>query len=112
MQKYWYKIVDTDDKGNIKTLFHGVNGSRIIPQSQWLQAAMKPVKDGTSKTTYISGWHVMKSIEECVDYLTKFKNTENKAIIKVKIKGKVWPKAHSPADVYLAEWLWFEEAVE
>ena len=105
-----YKIVDIG-KGNMKTLFHGRSGSRIIPQSQWLQAEMKLVKDGSSKTTYLSGWHVMNSVQECVDYLVKFKHTENKAIIRCKVKGKLWSKEHSPADVWSAEWLWFEETV-
>ena len=26
----WYKIVETDKKENIKTLFHGINRSRLL----------------------------------------------------------------------------------
>lgn len=111
-EEYWYKIVDIDRHGNAKMLFHGINRNKVIPRHRWIQAEMKTVKDGTSKTTYTSGWHVMKSIEDCIEYLKKFKHIENKIIIRCKIKGKIWPKNHSPADVWLAEWLWFEEIVE
>ena len=111
LERYWYKIVDTDSLGRIKTLFHGVSGSRIIPQGQWIRAEVKTVHDGSSGTPYQSGWHVMKSVDECVAYLKKFKNVENKAIIKCKIRGNLWPKEHSPSDVWLAEWLWFEEII-
>ena len=49
-----YKIVELDD-GHIKTLFHGLNGSRILPCNVWLKSEQKLVKDGTSKTFYESG---------------------------------------------------------
>jgi len=109
--KHYYKIVDFDIKGNIKTLFHGVNGSKIIPKQKWTQAILKPVTDGSAKTVYMSGWHVLKTMEECLEYLTRFKHVSNKAIIKCKIDGKIWPKSHSNADVYLAEFLYYEEIV-
>jgi len=46
----WYKIVETDDKGNIKTLFHGINRSRILRVGEWLQAELKMVIDGSRGT--------------------------------------------------------------
>jgi len=38
---YWYKIIEKDDKGNLKTLFHGNNGSRIIKTNKWIKANIK-----------------------------------------------------------------------
>ena len=74
---HYYKIVDVVD-GNIKTLFHGLNGSRTVPDKTWLKADKKLVRDGTSKTWYLSGWHVLKTKEECEEYLGKFTHVEHK----------------------------------
>jgi len=107
-QKYWYKIVELDRKGNTKTLFHGLNGSRILTKGAWLVADIKPVKDGTSKTTYLSGWHIVPSEEECIDYLTFFKHQENKAIIRCRARN-IWPKVHSRHNVFLSEQVFIED---
>lgn len=101
---HWYKIVDRDDKGNIKSLFHGNRGTRILKMDEWMEAEMKQVKDGTSKTTYISGWHIAPSYEECKRYLQYFKNTAQKAIVKCEAKN-IWPKAHSRHNIYLSQWI-------
>lgn len=106
MQDY-YKIVEIDKKGNIKTLFHGVNRSRILSLNTWLDADMKFVKDGTSKTEYLSGWHILKSPQECRDYLEFFKHKNNKRIVKCKAKN-IWPKSHSRKPVFLAEKIFIE----
>lgn len=109
---YWYKIFRQDDKGNIKTLFHGVNGSRIIPTGQWIKADVRTVHDGSSGTPYQSGWHVMRSVHECLMYLKNFKDVATgKRIAKCSISGTVWPKEHSRADVFLAEWLFVVEVL-
>lgn len=99
--KTWYKIVERQN-GNIKTLFHGLNGSRIIPENKWLKAEKKLVRDGTSKTYYISGWHILPTYEECVEYLKFFKNLDTKDIIKCKAKD-IRPKSHSRGNVFLAD---------
>lgn len=97
----WYKIVDIE-KGNVKTLFHGVDGSRTLPYNKWLNAEKKMVSDGKS-TEYLSGFHVIPSHEESVEYLVKFKNTEKKAIIPVFVDGEIRKKEHSPSNVWLAD---------
>ncbi len=102
----YYKIVDVVD-GEIKTLFHGLNGSRTVPANKWLKADKKLVRDGTSNTWYTSGWHVLKSKEECEEYLTKFKNIQYKQILKCKVRGEIRPKEHSPSNVYLADEVYF-----
>ena len=102
----YYKIVDVID-GNVKTLFHGVEGSRTVPRKTWVKAERKLVRDGTSKTWYESGWHVTPTKQECVDYLIKFKNVEHKQILKCKVRGEVRPKEHSPSNVFLADEIYF-----
>ena len=98
----WYKIVEMDPKGNLKTLFHGVNRSRILEVGKWLTAELKMVKDGTSKTEYLSGWHIAPTYEECVDYLKAFKHRHNKRIVKCEAKN-IRPKSHSRHNIFLAE---------
>ena len=49
-----YKIVEQHGL-HLKTLFHGLGGSRTLAYGKWLTAVKKQVKDGTSKTTYLSG---------------------------------------------------------
>ena len=100
-QEYWYKIVELDGKGNIKTLFHGLNGSRILTEGAWLEADIKPVQDGGS-TVYMSGWHIVPSRQECLDYLEFFKHKHNKTIVRCRARN-IWPKSHSRHNVYLAE---------
>ena len=107
----WYKIVDENQPGIIKTLFHGVNRSKVLQIGEWLKAEIKDVKDGTSKTTYKSGWHIAPSLEECLSYLQFFQNTENKRIVKCRAKN-IWPKAHSRSDIYLAEYIFIEGVVQ
>lgn len=55
-------------------------------------------------TRYLSGFHVLKNRQKAIKYLNRFKNITCKTIIKVECK-KVRKKAHSPHDVYLAEFL-------
>jgi hypothetical protein len=102
---YCYKIVDKDAKGNYKTLFHGVDGSRVMPVGSWVRSEQKTVRDGSSGTEYTSGWHVLLSLTECKRYLSKFKKSDEKVIVKVNVKGSIWPKEHSPSNVYLCEYI-------
>lgn len=103
MKVNYYKIVE-DHNGSPKTLFHGVDGIRTLPFNQWVNADIKWVNDGNTQS-YWSGFHLLKTANEAIDYLRKFKHRSNKAIVKVSIdpKKKLWRKAHSPNDVWLAE---------
>ena len=78
----YYKIVDLNDNQEPRTLFHGVGGNRTLSFGEWVDAEQKMVRDGSSPTWYLSGFHVLKTVQECIDYLTKFKNVENKAIVR------------------------------
>ena len=101
-----YKIVETDNGTDMKTLFHGVNGTRIIKPGTWIKATEKMVKDGTSKTEYLSGWHILLHKREAHEYLKAFtKRLEKLRIIEVFVKD-IRPKEHSRSPVFLAkEWM-------
>lgn len=107
----WFKIVDIDEKGRIKTLFHGNNRSRLLKLGEWLQAELKMVRDGTSKTSYLSGWHIVPSLDECKRYLEFFTHVEKKAIVECEAK-EIRPKSHSRHDIYLAEFIRIKGIVE
>ncbi len=102
-----YKIVEVVDN-DLRTLFHGWNGSRTMPQKQWLKAQEKLVKDGTQNTSYMSGWHVFLFLDDCAEYKDKFTDRpELLRCVRCKVRD-VRPKEHSPSPVMLAKWIWFE----
>jgi hypothetical protein len=97
----YFKLVDADDKGNVKTLFHGVNGSRVLDTTKWIDSEQKQVRDGSSATWYTSGWHILPTFQSCLDYLRKFKHLKQKRVVMCLAQG-IWPKEHSRDEVYLA----------
>lgn len=99
--KLCYRIVDCDDEGRLKTLFHGVGGSRRIEPGVWYAAAHHIVSEGANGTRYISGFHVLKDIPACERYMRKFKKP-GRVIVPVMVKG-LRPKKHSPSPVFLAD---------
>lgn len=101
-KKNWYKIVEYSEDGKIKSLFHGTKGSRLLTKEKWMKADKKLVKDGSGKTEYISGFQIVNSFEECLEYLQLFKNKANKAIVTCLAK-KIRPKSHSRHSVFLAD---------
>ena len=103
MKTYW-KIVEEQPSGELKTLFHGVNGIRILPKNRWLKAQLKWVTDGKGPE-YLSGWHVLPSRRGAEDYLTRFKNrVAALRIIPCKARN-LRQKLHSNSEVYLAEYI-------
>jgi hypothetical protein len=102
-----YKIVETHNT-DVKTLFHGVAGSRTITPGTWIKAEEKLVKDGTSKTTYLSGWHVLLTKEDAEDYMKVFTTRrELLKIVPVKVKN-IRPKVHSRSPVFLVKYMMLE----
>ena len=61
------------------------------------------VSDGTSKTKYLSGFHVLKTKEETIKYLSRFTQRIDKLVIAKVYARKLRPKAHSPHPVFLAK---------
>jgi hypothetical protein len=102
---YWYKIVNKDRHGNFKTLFHGIDGCRIIEPDEWVKSDQKMVRDGSVGTMYNSGWHIMMNLDEVQEYLTRFTADKSRVIVKVDVKGKIWSKEHSPSNVHLCEYI-------
>jgi hypothetical protein len=58
----------------------------------------------------MSGWHILPTLEECIDYLKIFKHKHNKKIVRCKAKD-VWPKMQSRKNVFLADSIKIEEIV-
>ena len=102
----WFKIFD-ERGGAPATLFHGVEGSRTLPLSRWLQASIKEVSDGG--TRYMSGFHILKSFDTALDYLKYFKNIEDKVIVEVRV-SIIRPKFHARSQVFLAERLFIPKS--
>ena len=102
---HWYKIVDKDSKGRYKMLFHGIDRNRFIPVGEWIKSEKKTVRDGSVGTQYESGWHVMMNLDECIEYKGRFMSgsPHERVIVKVDVRGHIWPKKHSPSNVYLCE---------
>ena len=99
--KIMYKIVDWKD--NVPcTLFHGINGSKKMPIDKWVAADKKMVTDGSRQNKYLSGFHVMPTVESCISYLEKFKNVVDKAIVSCEVK-KIRPKPQASGPVFLAD---------
>ena len=112
-KKIWWKIVEHDEKsGAYKTLFHGLNGSRTLPTNEWLTAVEKMVGDGTSKTRYLSGFHILETYEDCEEYLTYFKTPKNRVIVPCLAKGNIRPKSHSRHPVFLSKQIKFIDQEE
>ena len=97
-----FRILDFDPATeSFKTLFHAVNGSRVIPVDQWLKAERKLVSDGKS-TKYVSGFHVFKDPQTCHKYSLKFKHRRNRRMVLIHFTGNRI-KSHSPSRVILAD---------
>ena len=104
-----YKICDLVNS-EVKTLFHGLEGSRVMPFGVWMDAEKKRVRDGTSKTWYISGFHIFRVFEDALQYLEMFQHQEHKAIVRCEAQ-KLRPKAHSPSPTELADRIRFDHVV-
>jgi len=84
MMREAYRLLRVKDK-KPHTLFHGFHGSRALPQDKVLRAVERPVRNPGKKTgrEFISGWHVLPTKGECVDYLTRFKNHADLVVCRV-----------------------------
>jgi|GEM_PF-2988258 hypothetical protein len=102
--KTGYRILDLDWNTNtFRTLFHAVNGSRVIRTGKFIKADNKLVTDGKS-TQYMSGFHVFKNLDDCLKYSRKFGKRDKRVVVEVDYAGGR-PKLHSKAPVILADWM-------
>lgn len=102
MMEKVFKIVEKE--GNqLRTLFHGIDGTRVLPTETLLFAKHNWVRDGSGGTKYISGIHVFKDKKIAEKYLKKFKTKRNRVIIECFAEElRVKP---TNKDVYLANML-------
>lgn len=109
--KVGYRVVELGKNGEFKTLFHGLNKSRVLPKGKWLTAERKIVHEGVDGTKYISSFHVLPSLEECQEFSQIFRIRSNRRIISLKYKN-FRPKRHSRGPVLLAEKIFIPEDCE
>lgn len=99
--KVYYKIVQKDNEGKIKTLFHGINGTKILPTKTWVKAKIKSnVRDGVGNS-YTSGIHIIDGLDEARKYLKRFRR-KDRIIVECLAKG-LRKKEKSRSAVYLAD---------
>jgi hypothetical protein len=91
-----YRIVEIKD-AKVMSLFHGTNGSRIIPLDIWHKANIKPVRDGGKTAKYYdAGWHFLPSREDAINFLNRmFRIKDNRYVVKCYVRGNIRPKEHS-----------------
>ena len=102
-KQYAVKIFESTDTSEFKLLFHGVSRSRVVKEREWCHAEKKTVHDGSNGTPYESGFHVLPTMVEAEEYMRKF--TADRVLIPlwVKLGGEIREKAHSRANVWLAD---------
>ena len=107
-----YRICERkEDK--ILTLFHALNGTRVLPINQWLKADIKIVCDGSRKRakSYLSGFHVFEDKKECKDFIRKFRAPRDLVLVKCEVEG-IRKKEHSPSNIILADKIKLLEVIE
>jgi hypothetical protein len=101
-----YKIMRKEN-GILKTLFHGVSGSRSIPLQTWINAEQKNGIDGANQTPYLTGFHIFKTKKEAEAYLIFFRKQEGLTIINCKARG-IRRKERSRRNVFLADKIYID----
>jgi hypothetical protein len=105
-----YKICEVKD-GKIKTLFHGVNNSKVVKQGVWIEGEVKQGRDGSGDRWYLTGWHTLPTLEDAKAYMSNFnKRLDLLHIIECEVKD-TWLKEHSNANVILSRWIKFGDIV-
>lgn len=98
-----YKIFDLH--GNLpKTLFHGIDGSRLLPIGKWIKAERKMVSNGSRTHPYLSGFHSYPDLEAAIRWLQGAKNVVGRVVVKVKIDG-CREKPNAVRETILSDWL-------
>jgi hypothetical protein len=99
-----YKIVEKQPDGSYKFLFYNRRktfgfGNVLIAEKKWGYDGYNT--DG-SKKLYMTGIHVIETLELCLKYLKRFKRTDNKAIVFCEVEA-VRRKPRSRYGVMLAD---------
>lgn len=86
---YW-RLFELRD-GELYTLFHGVNGSRLIRVGHWYQAERKRVRDGNGDNWYESGFHVFAD-DKGLEYTKRFTAPRQLLAVLVAVDGEIRTK--------------------
>ena len=89
-----------DGAGRPLFLFHGLHGSRRVPLDRWISARKVWAQDGSSGTTYLTGFHCLPD-HQSIDKWAK-SLIHDKLLANVQVRN-VWIKTHSNHGVMLAE---------
>lgn len=104
-----YKIIEFENN-KLKTLFHGVNGSRTVPFGKWIEAKVDYGIDGSRQKPYLYGWHSFSSLELANKYMNNFRaRKELLKIVECEVK-ETWDKPTNP-DVILSKFIKFNKVV-
>lgn len=99
-----YKIVQKLDTNKYKYLFH--ERKKVFKCGDILIASKRmgyeAYKNG-EKNLYLTGIHVVETLEFCEKYLQRFKKKADKAILKVEIIGEHRVKPNARPGVLLAD---------
>ena len=82
-----YRLVEIDSKQRIKTLFHGIKGSRVLELGIWYEAEEKEVVDGGGQNPYLSGFNVLLTYFDAVHYSERFKAPRTLAVAECEVSG-------------------------
>jgi len=83
-----YRICERKGE-KLLTLFHAINGSREMPVGVWINADVKPVRDGSKNRAkeYISGFHCMTDIQEMRDFKRMFRKPRDLVLVECEVEG-------------------------
>jgi len=98
-----YKLFELTPEGEVKTLFHGVNGSRSMQVGEMYHSERKEVSDGTNGTRYTSGFHCLPTFKDASSYRRRFTALHRTIAIFEVAAFNTRPKAHSRDPVFLAD---------
>ena len=95
-----YRLFEWKD-GKYLTLFHGINGSRVVPVGKWIKAKQSIVYEGQHGKRYRAGFHIFKSLSMIPIFINKFKAHRALAVVRVEIRGNIRNKPSNP-NIFLA----------
>lgn len=99
-----YKVFLLDKNNNLKNLFRGIEGTRIIEYDKPLKAKKVMSVDGSGQEPYLTGIHVLKNKKDAVEYLDNFRTDKRRIIVECYAKGL--RKKPTNKKVYLADFLY------
>ena len=105
-----YRICERKN-GTLYTLFHKIQNSREMPLNIWLTSETKQVRDGSKGKWYTSGFHCLKDIDECRDFIKKFSRPRDMVLVECEVKG-IRKKEHSRYNVLLTKKMKLNRIIE